>query len=129
MTCTFRDVRGERLIEEDKTNKMAGTQSQSHFKRILGNPWNSAPHSNRSAIQQQKSSKCGWLKKQGGVVKSWHRRWFTIKGDQIYYYTNDDENKLLGTIFLPGNKVVEYPLNPQEPDKFVFDISPGQYSS
>ena len=81
------------------------------------------------ALQQQTSSMCGWLKKQGGIVKSWHTRWFTIKGDQIYYFATDDETKPpLGTIFLPGNKVTEVPLNPNEPDKFLFEIVPGKLS-
>ena len=81
-----------------------------------------------SSIQQQRAEKCGWLKKQGGVVKSWHRRWFTIKGDHMFYFNANDETKPpLGCIFLPGNKVIEYPLSGTEADKFIFEIIPGTY--
>lgn len=77
-------------------------------------------------LQRQRSLKSGWLKKQGGVVKSWHRRWFVLKGDQMFYFSSDDENKApLGSIFLPGNRVMEQAMIPGEPDKFLFEILPG----
>ncbi|KAB0404934.1 hypothetical protein E2I00_012860 [Balaenoptera physalus] len=41
--------------------------------------------------------KCGWLRKQGGFVKTWHTRWFVLKGDQLYYFKDEDETKPLGT--------------------------------
>ena len=53
-----------------------------------------------ASIQQQRSQKCGWLKKQGGVVKSWHRRWFTIKGDHMYYFNTDDESKTTTWLYI-----------------------------
>ena len=37
----------------------------------------------------------GWLRKQGGFVKTWHSRWFVLRGDQLYYYRDEDENKAL----------------------------------
>lgn len=78
-----------------------------------------------STLDIQSSMKSGWLQKQGGVVKSWHRRWFTIKGDYMYYYATVDEVKApLGVIFLPGSRVVEHPFNANEPGKFVFEIVP-----
>ena len=46
-----------------------------------------------TTLSSQNNIKCGWLKKQGGVVKSWRKRWFTLKGDQLYYYISEDENK------------------------------------
>ncbi|XP_035582169.1 rho GTPase-activating protein 24 isoform X1 [Zalophus californianus] len=69
--------------------------------------------------------KCGWLRKQGGFVKTWHTRWFVLKGDQLYYYKDEDETKPLGTIFLPGNKVLEHPCNEESPGKFLFEVVPG----
>ncbi|XP_057584021.1 rho GTPase-activating protein 24 isoform X1 [Hippopotamus amphibius kiboko] len=69
--------------------------------------------------------KCGWLRKQGGFVKTWHTRWFVLKGDQLYYFKDEDETKPLGTIFLPGNKVVEHPCNEESPGKFLFEVVPG----
>lgn len=72
--------------------------------------------------------KKGWLRKQGGVVKNWHSRYFVLRGHTLYYYMSNDESKLLGTIILAGNKVVEYPVSPAEPDKFPFEILPGENS-
>lgn len=39
--------------------------------------------------------KCGWLRKQGGFVKTWHSRWFVLRGDQLYYYKDEEETKSL----------------------------------
>ncbi len=75
------------------------------------------------------SVKSGWLRKEGGVIKSWHRRWFTIKGDFMYYYAAQDEQKLLGHIPLAGNHVKEIPHVIAEPDKFHFEIVPGKCQS
>ncbi|XP_007525092.1 rho GTPase-activating protein 24 isoform X2 [Erinaceus europaeus] len=69
--------------------------------------------------------KCGWLRKQGGFVKTWHTRWFVLKGDQLYYFKDEDETKPLGTIFLPGNKVLEHACNEESPGKFLFEVVPG----
>ncbi len=75
---------------------------------------------------QQQSVKTGWLRKQGGMMKTWQRRWFTIKGDHMYYFSSEDESKTpLGWIFLPGNRVVEHPFNTNDADKFIFEILPG----
>ncbi|EOB05761.1 Rho GTPase-activating protein 24 [Anas platyrhynchos] len=43
--------------------------------------------------------KCGWLRKQGGFVKTWHTRWFVLKGDQLYYFKDEDETKPLTITF------------------------------
>lgn len=69
--------------------------------------------------------KCGWLRKQGGFVKTWHTRWFVLKGDQLYYFKDEDEIKPLGAIFLPGNRVIEHPCNEESPGKFLFEVVPG----
>ncbi|XP_030420821.1 rho GTPase-activating protein 24 isoform X1 [Gopherus evgoodei] len=69
--------------------------------------------------------KCGWLRKQGGFVKTWHTRWFVLKGDQLYYFKDEDETKPLGAIFLPGNRVIEHPGNEESPGKFLFEVIPG----
>ncbi|XP_023580472.1 rho GTPase-activating protein 24-like isoform X2 [Trichechus manatus latirostris] len=73
---------------------------------------------------QQSGMKCGWLRKQGGFVKTWHTRWFVLKGDQLYYFKDEEETKPLGTIFLPGNKVLEHPCNEDSPGKFFFEVVP-----
>uniref|UniRef100_A0A4W6C738 Rho GTPase-activating protein 24 n=1 Tax=Lates calcarifer TaxID=8187 RepID=A0A4W6C738_LATCA len=69
--------------------------------------------------------RCGWLRKQGGFVKTWHSRWFVLRGDQLYYYKDEEETKALGAIFLPGNKVTEHPTSGDEGGKFLFEVIPG----
>ncbi|XP_069711482.1 rho GTPase-activating protein 24 isoform X2 [Phaenicophaeus curvirostris] len=69
--------------------------------------------------------KCGWLRKQGGFVKTWHTRWFVLKGDQLHYFKDEDETRPLGTIFLPGNRVIEHPCSEESPGKFLFEVVPG----
>lgn len=39
--------------------------------------------------------RCGWLRKQGGFVKTWHSRWFVLRGEQLYYYKDEEETKAL----------------------------------
>ncbi|XP_077478198.1 rho GTPase-activating protein 24 isoform X2 [Stigmatopora argus] len=69
--------------------------------------------------------RCGWLRKQGGFVKTWHSRWFVLRGDQLIYYKDEDESKSLGAIFLPGNKVIEHPSSGDEAGKYLFEVIPG----
>ena len=38
---------------------------------------------------------CGWLRKQGGRHRSLRSRWFEIKGDQLYYYRDNNVSRLL----------------------------------
>lgn len=80
-----------------------------------------------TTLDIQRSLKSGWLRKQGGVVKSWQKRWFTIKGDYMYYFSTQDESKSpVGVIFLPGSCVIEHPFVAAESDKFLFEIAPGR---
>uniref|UniRef100_A0A667X2Y2 Rho GTPase-activating protein 24 n=1 Tax=Myripristis murdjan TaxID=586833 RepID=A0A667X2Y2_9TELE len=69
--------------------------------------------------------RCGWLRKQGGFVKTWHTRWFVLRGDQLFYYKDEEETKALGAIFLPGNRVTEHPTSGDEGGKFLFEVVPG----
>lgn len=36
----------------------------------------------------QKVIKEGYLHKRGGRIPSWHKRWFILKGDILFYYRN-----------------------------------------
>ncbi|XP_016419548.1 rho GTPase-activating protein 25-like [Sinocyclocheilus rhinocerous] len=58
-----------------------------------GSAGNSPQHGRGSA--KQIVLRCGWLRKQGGFVKTWHTRWFVLRGDQLYYYKDEDETKAL----------------------------------
>uniref|UniRef100_A0AAY4C4P5 Rho GTPase-activating protein 24 n=1 Tax=Denticeps clupeoides TaxID=299321 RepID=A0AAY4C4P5_9TELE len=79
----------------------------------------------RHVCGRQNVVRCGWLRKQGGFVKTWHTRWFVLRGDQLYYYKDEDETKALGSIYLPGNRVMEHPSNGDDAGKFLFEVIPG----
>ncbi|XP_062333609.1 rho GTPase-activating protein 24 [Osmerus eperlanus] len=89
---------------------------------------NSSPQHGRGHGHSQAKHnviRCGWLRKQGGFVKTWHTRWFVLRGDKLHYYKDEEETKALGTIFLPGNRVTEHPTNGDEGGKFLFEVVPG----
>ncbi|XP_037548299.1 rho GTPase-activating protein 24 [Nematolebias whitei] len=76
-------------------------------------------------VQRSDVIRCGWLRKQGGFVKTWHSRWFVLRGDQLHYYKDEEETKSLGVIILLGNKVTEHPTSGDEGGKFLFEVIPG----
>ena len=46
----------------------------------------------------------GWLTKQGGsglTPKNWRKRWFVLKGDNMYYYKSSFDSYALGKIYVP----------------------------
>lgn len=75
--------------------------------------------------QNDSVKKKGWLRKQGGVVKTWHRRWFILNEDYLFYFQKEEDVKPLGMISLHGNKIIQHPANPDEPDKFLLELVPG----
>lgn len=40
----------------------------------------------------------GWLVKEGGHMKSWKKRWFTLANNCLYYFENEGDDKPKGTI-------------------------------
>lgn len=42
---------------------------------------------------QDRVLKSGWLKKQRSIMKNWQQRWFVLRGDQLFYYKDEDETK------------------------------------
>ncbi|XP_078498829.1 rho GTPase-activating protein 22 isoform X1 [Lissotriton helveticus] len=69
--------------------------------------------------------KSGWLKKQRNIMKNWQQRWFVLRGDQLFYYKDEDETKPQGCIQLQGNQVTELIPNAEESGKHLFEIAPG----
>ncbi|XP_067042221.1 rho GTPase-activating protein 24-like isoform X1 [Acropora muricata] len=75
----------------------------------------------------QVSEHCGWLRKQGGRHRSLRSRWFEIKGDQLYYYRDNNEPKTpIASIPLPGNEVIKHPIERGDTGKFKFEIVSGK---
>ena len=75
---------------------------------------------------RQRIMKSGWLRKQGGMVRTWHRRWFCLNGDCLFYFAKEDDLKPVGSLFLPGNRVSEIQWTPDDSDKYLFEICPGK---
>ncbi|MEE6479141.1 hypothetical protein FKM82_012147 [Ascaphus truei] len=73
----------------------------------------------------EKPVQCGWLKKQRSIVKNWQQRYFVLKGQQLWYYKDEDDSKPQGCIFLPSSTVSEVACNPEDVGKFIFEIIPG----
>lgn len=72
---------------------------------------------------EKKAMKSGWLKKQGGLVKSWNKKWFVLRNNHLYCYSTDDETKSeQDKIFIVGCKIVELPLSAGDTDKYLFEI-------
>ncbi|XP_049710890.1 rho GTPase-activating protein 22 isoform X2 [Elephas maximus indicus] len=69
--------------------------------------------------------KAGWLKKQRSIVRTWQRRWFVLRGDQLFYYKDKGETKAQGFISLQGTQVTELLPGPEDLGKHLFEISPG----
>ncbi|KFQ23686.1 Rho GTPase-activating protein 25, partial [Mesitornis unicolor] len=69
--------------------------------------------------------KMGWLKKQRSIVKNWQQRYFVLKGQQLYYYKDEDDAKPQGCLTLQGSTIKEVASNPEEGGKFIFEIIPG----
>uniref|UniRef100_A0A8C3LVW6 Rho GTPase-activating protein 24 n=1 Tax=Chrysolophus pictus TaxID=9089 RepID=A0A8C3LVW6_CHRPC len=69
--------------------------------------------------------KLGWLKKQRSIVKNWQQRYFVLRGQQLYYYKDEDDTKPQGCLSLQGSTIKEVASNPEEGGKFIFEIIPG----
>ncbi|XP_009076094.1 PREDICTED: rho GTPase-activating protein 25 [Acanthisitta chloris] len=69
--------------------------------------------------------KLGWLKKQRSIVKNWQHRYFVLKGQQLYYYKDEDDAKPQGCLSLHGSTIKEVSSNPEEGGKFIFEIISG----
>ena len=106
----------------------------------FGNLFNSMQRGIQSSIMKSGSSgsyypnhfrtlKSGWLKKHGGTLRSWQRKWFNLKEDKtLYVFSSEDESRSpVTTIYLDGYRVIELP-HTNEQDKYLFDIVPCKYS-
>ncbi|XP_002158700.2 rho GTPase-activating protein 24 isoform X1 [Hydra vulgaris] len=88
----------------------------------------SSPSFKKGSIPRQKTQYSGWLWKKGVLNKGslTSRRWFEIKGDQLYYFKNKGDSNVLGEIFLPGNEIVKLNTTADLNGKYVFEITAGK---
>ncbi|NXN36072.1 RHG25 protein, partial [Rhinoptilus africanus] len=89
---------------------------------MSGEPMGARP---ASPSPLERPLKIGWLKKQRSIVKNWQQRYFVLKGQQLYYYKDEDDVKPQGCLSLQGSTIKEVASNPEEGGKFIFEIIPG----
>ncbi|KAK2964828.1 putative PH domain containing protein [Blattamonas nauphoetae] len=61
----------------------------------------------KQEIKPPKLPKDGWLTKRGHVVKNWKRRWFILKGLDLFYFASKEDYKEKGGLNLKGYSVEE----------------------
>ncbi|KAM5194528.1 sesquipedalian-1 isoform 1-T2 [Mantella aurantiaca] len=69
--------------------------------------------------------KCGFLYKKGERNASYHRRWFVLKGNMLFYYDSEESKEPLGVIILEGCRVELY----ESSEEFAFAIKFGYAKS
>ncbi|NWS99355.1 RHG22 protein, partial [Mionectes macconnelli] len=74
---------------------------------------------------QERVLKCGWLKKQRSIMKNWQQRWFVLRGDQLFYYKDEEETKPQGG--LSSARTVSHLKSPMRrlEGRFAFCLSGG----
>ncbi|BFZ17773.1 hypothetical protein BsWGS_20812 [Bradybaena similaris] len=64
----------------------------------------------------------GWLKRKGGRMKTWSRRWFVLTDKFLFIFLRDDDRRSQDCITLNGQLIVEPPVDPADPCRGYFDI-------
>lgn len=67
----------------------------------------------------------GWLLKEGGIVRSWKKRWFVVRLDKLIYFTDHHCKELKGEIVLtPRSYVTEAHEHTKKEHSFgVYDLN------
>eukprot|EP00117_Sycon_ciliatum_P013900 scpid29876/ scgid14383/ SH3 domain-binding protein 2 len=50
---------------------------------------------------------CGWIRKQGGSVRSWKRRYLILKSGCMYYYKDESSSSAQGQFSLEGYRIAQ----------------------
>ncbi|GFO38185.1 rho GTPase-activating protein 24 [Plakobranchus ocellatus] len=64
----------------------------------------------------------GWLKRKGGRMNTWSRRWFVLNDKFLFMYLREEDSKSADCITLDEHSVIEHPIDINDPKKVVFDI-------
>lgn len=86
--------------------------------QVMHRPSVDAPSSQRFPLPEpgQLPEKEGWLHKQSDKYKTWNRRWFVLKGPNLFYFKSPRDVRMKGIINLRGYKI-----------SIDEDIHPGKY--
>jgi len=69
-----------------------------------------------------KVDKDGFLTKQGGAIKTWHRRWFVLKDNNLYYYKSPKDTEQKGQIQLVSTSACNPEPAMKKKGKFYFSV-------
>ncbi|NXE31974.1 RHG22 protein, partial [Ptilorrhoa leucosticta] len=73
---------------------------------------------------QEHVLKCGWLKKQRSIMKNWQQRWFVLRGDQLFYYKDEEETKPQGG-FSTTTQAIELGKRLEDTKRDLYSLSGG----
>jgi len=69
------------------------------------------------------AKKSGYLFKQGGLVKSWKKRWFVVRGDSMYYYDDSKSLQQKGSFCITNCIAQEAKNKTQRENSFaIYDV-------
>ncbi|KAG2173199.1 hypothetical protein INT43_004573 [Umbelopsis isabellina] len=86
--------------------------------QMMHRPSVDAPSPQRYPLPEpgQLPEKEGWLHKQSDKYKTWNRRWFVLKGPNLFYFKSPRDVRMKGIINLRGYKI-----------SMDEDVNPGKY--
>ncbi|CAG5120760.1 unnamed protein product [Candidula unifasciata] len=64
----------------------------------------------------------GWLKRKGGRMKTWSRRWCVLTDKFLFIFLREDDRRSQDCITLSGQLIVEPPADPADTCRGYFDI-------
>ena len=68
----------------------------------------------------------GWLRRKGGRMNTWSRRWFVLTDRFLFIYLREEESKSSDCITLDEHIIVEPPVDLNDPKRVYFDIVTGE---
>jgi len=76
-----------------------------------------------SVSSLQPAEKEGFLKKQGDHYRTWKKRWFVLKGRQLYYFETPKDSEPKGVIDLEPNSIVRDEQANDKKHRKMFSVS------
>jgi len=71
------------------------------------------------------TDRSGYLVKEGGNFKTWHKRWFVLKDGVIYYSKNQTSGEL-GVVRISNLNPENIQVSTRKGKKFVFEVATPQ---
>ncbi|KAL8612611.1 hypothetical protein ACOMHN_006597 [Nucella lapillus] len=68
----------------------------------------------------------GWLRKQGGKMRGWQRRFFVLYDSCLFIFHREDDTQMASSYCLHEHQLKDVPASPDDPDKFIFELVSGE---